>query len=115
MGMGGGRGRGEVEVGMGVGRGGIGGILVARSGRIRDIDRGIDRFGGRRIGLERDIRIDESGLVAMRGEEMMIGLYVGPGSEVPPLDYRDGEAIREIDMTTDDEIIERAIVHELWT
>ena len=105
--------RGGVGVERGVGRGGTGGILMGKSGRIGDIDRGIDRgrerdrkvIGG--IGQERNTRIGESAPEAMRGEERIIGRGAGLGSAVILLDYIDGEGMSEIEsMIIDDEGID---------
>ena len=73
---------------------------MARSGRIGDIDRGIDRIGVRRKGLERDMRGERSGTEVMRGEGMMSGRHAGYGKGVIPLGHLDGDGIREIGITT---------------
>ena len=98
--MGGRRKGGEVKVETGVGKGGIGGILMARRGRIGGTDRRIDHVADERKGRETGIRIGGSGREAMREEEMTIDHRAGHGSEVTPQTYRDGEGIREIEITT---------------
>ena len=98
--MGGRRKGGEVKAETGVGKGGIEGIPMARSGRIGGTDRGIDHVADQRKGRERGIRIGGSGREATREEEMMIDHRAGHGSEVTPQTHRDGEGIRELEITT---------------
>lgn len=96
---------GEAKAETGVGKGGIGGIRMARRGRIEGIDRGIDHNVDRQIGRETGTRIEESGREATRGEEMMIGQPVDGTSGVTRQSHIRGGGTHEIEImvTEDDE------------
>ena len=67
------RGEGGVGVEIGVGRGGIRGIHMVMTDHIGGTGRGT----GHGIGRETGVRIDESGLGATRGGEVMISCRDG--------------------------------------
>lgn len=96
---------GEAKAETGVGRGGIGGILMAKRGRVEGIGRGIDLIADWGIGRERGIRIEESAREAMREEEMKSGHPAAGESGVALQTHRDGGGILEIEsMITEDEL-----------
>ncbi len=96
---------GEVRAEIGVGRGGIGGIHMAKRGRIEGIGRGIDHIADWGIGRERGIRIGGSAREAMREEEMTSGHPDEDESGVTLQTHRDDGGIHVIEtMITEDEL-----------
>ena len=101
------RGGGGVVVEIGVGRGGIGGIRIGMRGVIGGI--------GLEIGQGVGDRIDESGLGATRGGEMMIDRPDGRENGAIRLIYLDGEGSLEIEIMTTDDETKYAVLNESCT
>ena len=92
-------------VGIGAGRRGIGGIPMAKRGRIDDIDQRIYHVADRWTGRERGIRIEGSGREVTRGE-IAVGHHTGHESAVTPHTHLDG-GTPEIETTTTEDDEER--------
>lgn len=97
---------------IGVGRGSIRGIHMVMTDHIGGTGRGTGRGTGHGIGRETGVRIDESGLGATRGGEVMISCRDGRGNGAIRLIHVDGDTTLATEITITDHEMSFANVHK---